>query len=194
MRDSPSRSRLWSGAGRPPLPNSFPEYGFPPYLLDRDPMWACWTGGESCVEIELEPRIEFQAIVLHSGHVDSVVALGVHVAEVVFVEEVVADHQPLLIPRQRDVMRPRALTQVERLNQARLLRIFYALRSARISALKKYLTGDDMSEMGIFRQQSESVDRFAQDSGGKRNEAPSMLSFISLARKMAMPPWRHPIL
>jgi len=51
------------------------------------------------------------------------VSLRVHLAEVIFVQKVVSDHQTLFLLRQSDVMGARVLTQVERFDQSWLFRV-----------------------------------------------------------------------
>src|SRR5215813_351103 len=74
-----------------------------PSLLDRDPVRASRPGRKGSVEVEIEPRIEHKVVVCNPGHVNLMVAFSVDLAEVVFVQEVVADDEPLLIRRERDV-------------------------------------------------------------------------------------------
>src|SRR2546421_10409191 len=71
------------------------------------------SGGEGGVEVELEPRIERQAVARHLGHVNLVVAFRVNLSGVVLVEEVVGDDQALFVVGQAQVMRAGAGAQIE---------------------------------------------------------------------------------
>src|SRR5207248_10490408 len=61
---------------------------------------------ECCVEVEIEARVQHQIASSHVRNMDLVIAFGVHLAEVILVQEVVAYHQPFLILRQSYVWGP----------------------------------------------------------------------------------------
>jgi len=84
-------------------------------------MWARGPGWEGGVEVEIELGIKDQIILHDVGHMDLVIAFGVDLAEVIFVQEVIADHQALLIFGERDVMWTGARAEIERPQQARLV-------------------------------------------------------------------------
>ena len=62
--------------------------------LDGDAVRARRTGGERRIEIEIEAWIEHQVVFSHPRHVDLVVALGVHLAEIVFVQKMEVPASP----------------------------------------------------------------------------------------------------
>ena len=84
-------------------------------LFDRNSVRAHGPGRERAIEVEVEVGIENQIILGHLGDMNIVVAFGVDLAEVVFVEEVIANNQTLFVFSEREIMRPRTLAQIERL-------------------------------------------------------------------------------
>src|SRR5438309_2286675 len=81
------------------------------------------SGLEREVEIELEASVQNQIVVCYARDVDLVIALGMHLAEAVFVQKVIADDQAPFVGGERNVMRPGARSELEHLQHARLLRI-----------------------------------------------------------------------
>src|SRR5262249_4251212 len=65
------------------------------------PRWSCQ---ECRIEIQVEPRIQRQAVTRHLNHVDLVITLEVNLAEIVFIQEVVGHHQALVVVSQYNVM------------------------------------------------------------------------------------------
>jgi len=65
--------------------------------LEGDAVRACRACCECRIEIELEPRIKNQIVCTYQRDVNFMVAFGMHFAEIVFVQKVVCDDQPLFI-------------------------------------------------------------------------------------------------
>ena len=88
------------------------------------------TGGaslESGVEVQGEPRVQGEAVPRDPCHVDLVVSLGVDLSEPIFVEEVIADHQALLVRGEGDVVGSGASPEVQHFQQLWLLWIGWKL-------------------------------------------------------------------
>ena len=71
-------------------------------LLHRYSVRPGGPGGEGRVEIEVEARIQFQVVFVDFDHVHLVIALKVDFAEIVLVQEIVGDDQPLVVVSESD--------------------------------------------------------------------------------------------
>src|SRR6266404_4631069 len=97
--------------------------GLPAELPDRNTVWTSGSGLKRAVEIELKASVQNQIVVRHAGDVDLVITLGVHFAEAVFIQKVVADDQTPFVRRERNVVRTGSRSEIEHLQHARLLGI-----------------------------------------------------------------------
>src|SRR5262245_16282075 len=91
--------------------------------LERQAMRPGRTGLERGVEIEIKTRIENEPVPEDARHVHLSVAVTMHLAEVVLVEEIVRHDEPSLVARQRQVVGPRVWSEVERREQAWVSRV-----------------------------------------------------------------------
>src|SRR5207249_1036332 len=73
-------------------------------LSNGETVWAGRTRRESSVEIKMEARIKRQIVLADPGDMDFVVAFGVNLPEVVFIQKVVTDDQAPFIGRKGDVV------------------------------------------------------------------------------------------
>jgi excisionase family DNA binding protein len=75
-------------------------------LLGGDPVRTGRAGRKGGIEVQIEPRVQFQPVPFHLDDVDLVVAFVVHLSEIVLIQEVVGHHQPFAIFREVYVVRP----------------------------------------------------------------------------------------
>ena len=77
-------------------------------------MRARRAGAERRIEVDVEPRVQFEIVALHAGHMHDVIALRVHLAERVLVKEVIAHHQAAFVFREPQIVRPGTGPEIQR--------------------------------------------------------------------------------
>ena len=87
-------------------------------------MRAGRPSGNIMTKIELEMLVAFEPILMHVDDVDLVVAFGLDNTawDEVFDQEVIRDHEPFLVPREPQIMRPRVRTEVQHIQDLRMVR------------------------------------------------------------------------
>lgn len=99
----------------------------PPYvLLHGDPVRSCRVC-ERRIEVELEARIEREAVVGDLDHMDLVIPFEVDLAEVILIEEVIGDHEARVVLGEDDVVRASV--------QAKVDYLIYLLKAAGMGAI-----------------------------------------------------------
>lgn len=122
--DAGTPYRDWPGSyGKPTLTPIFPlvlSSGEEDHFVR-----TCWPGEDIVAKIELETLIELQMIAENVDDVDLHVAFCIdHTAWYeVLDEEVIRHHEPFLVTRQTQIMRPRVQTEVYDIHFLRLFRI-----------------------------------------------------------------------
>src|SRR5215472_3954470 len=79
--------------------------------------------GESGIEIEVEPWIQFQMVFVDFDHVHFVITFEMNFAEVVLVQEIIRDDQPLVVVAESNGVRTRIQPQVHDSGLERCLRV-----------------------------------------------------------------------
>jgi len=87
------------------------------------------SGRECSIEVKLKSRIEFHVVIRNIRDVDAMVSFRVHLAQRVLVQKIVADDEPPLITRQRNVVRPRGRTEIKCCSKLRTSRLGNVLAS-----------------------------------------------------------------
>lgn len=67
---------------------------------------------EGRIEVAVEPRVQRERVASHLDDVNLVIALCMNLAETVFVQEVIGDHEAQIIFGQVDVMRAGADAEI----------------------------------------------------------------------------------
>src|SRR3954469_19383549 len=111
------------------------DHSAPRGLLHGNPVRPRRSRGECGVEVHIKPRIQFQMIFEYFDRVNVVIALEMNLSEVVFVEEVVTDHQPLVVIAECNRVRTRIHAQVHNPCLERMFRVAH-VEHANLSGLK----------------------------------------------------------
>src|SRR4051812_16037256 len=110
--------RLYRLAGTS-KPIAIPGERLPTALKHHHAVRTSGPGLDVAVEVEVEGAIELQTVATDVDHVDLVITLDVHDAPwgQVLDEEVIGDHEPLLVLRQPQEVRPGIATEVDDAHQ-----------------------------------------------------------------------------
>src|SRR5262245_47463868 len=86
-------------------------------------MWSRGSCGERGVEIHVEPPVQGEPVPGNADHTNVMVPFQVDLAEVVLVEEVIADDEPRVVVCQRNHVRTRIDAETDDACLDRMLRI-----------------------------------------------------------------------
>src|SRR5262245_1878729 len=91
--------------------------------LHRDSMWSRRSRGECGVEVDVEPPVQRELFPGHADHTNMMVPFQMDFAEVVLVQEVIADDEPLVVVGQRNHVRTGVDAEIDDAGLNRVLRI-----------------------------------------------------------------------
>jgi hypothetical protein len=75
-------------------------------------MWPRLNSRKGGAEVQIEVRIQFQAVMFQLKNVDLVVAVEVNLAGIPFIEKVICHHNALLVAGEKQVMGRRTRAKV----------------------------------------------------------------------------------